>query len=58
MDKLKQLVASKRKATEEEFKGKRFVKRAELEEGRIQKLREEEDAERKLKVSILAIYGL
>ena len=50
MDKLKQLVASKRKATEEEFGGKKFVKRGELEEVRVQKLREEEEQERREKV--------
>jgi hypothetical protein len=52
MDKLKQLVASKRKTTEQEFKGKKFVKRDELEQARLQKLREEEEAERKLKVML------
>ncbi len=50
MDKLKQLVASKRKATEDEFAGKKFARRADLEEARLQKVREEEEAEKKLKV--------
>lgn len=50
MDKLKQLVASKRKATEEEFGGRKFMKREELEEMRLKKLREEEDQERQTKV--------
>jgi hypothetical protein len=53
MDRLKQLVASKRKETEDEFAGKKFAKRAELEQARLQKLREEEEAERKVKVGIL-----
>jgi hypothetical protein len=51
MDKLKQLVATKRKAIEEEFDGRKFKKSAELEQARLQKLRDEEEAERKLKVS-------
>lgn len=50
MDKLKELVASKRKAAEEEFKGKKYVKRGELEELRLAKLRAEETAEKDAKV--------
>lgn len=50
MDKLKALVASKRKASEEEFKGKKYVKRSEIEELRVAKLREEERQEREAKV--------
>jgi hypothetical protein len=46
MDKLKQLVATKRKAIEEEFDGRKFKKSAELEQARLQKLREEEEVER------------
>lgn len=46
MDALKALVAAKRKATEEEFKGKKFLKRSEIEEQRLKKLREEEEKER------------
>ena len=49
MDKLKQLVASKRKATEEEFGGQKFAKRADIEAARLRKLKEEEEAERKEK---------
>ena len=52
MDKLKALVASKRKAAEEEFRGKKFVKRGELEEMRLEKQREEEEQERQQKVSL------
>lgn len=51
MDKLKQLVATKRKAIEEDFDGKKFKKSADLEQARLQKLRQEEEAERKLKES-------
>ena len=50
MDKLKELVAAKRKAAEEEFKGKKYVKRGEIEELRLAKLRAEEAAEREAKV--------
>lgn len=50
MDKLKQLVSSKRKALNEEFGGKKYVKRAELEEARVKKLRAEEEEERRRKV--------
>lgn len=45
MDTLKALVAKKRKATEEEFGGKKFVKRSDIEELRLRKLREEEQQE-------------
>lgn len=53
MDALKALVAAKRKATEEEFKGKKFLKRSEIEEQRLKKLREEEEKERLQKVRVL-----
>jgi hypothetical protein len=46
MDKLKQLVATKPKAIEEECDGRKIKKSAELEQARLQKLREEEEAER------------
>ncbi|PRW45581.1 pre-mRNA-splicing factor 18-like isoform A [Chlorella sorokiniana] len=49
MDKLKALVAAKRKAAEEEFGGKKYVRRGEIEELRLAKLREEEAAERQAK---------
>ena len=58
MDKLKQLVASKRKATEEEFGGRKFMKRGELEEMRLKKLREEEEQERILKVCCIHFTAL
>lgn len=50
MDKLKQLVATKRKATDEEFGGRKYVKRAELEDLRLQKLKDEEETEPQAKV--------
>ncbi len=50
MDKLKALVAAKRKAAEEEFGGKKYVRRGEIEELRLAKLREEEAREREAKV--------
>lgn len=51
MDKLKELLAAKRKAAEEEFGGKKYAKRAEIEELRLAKLRAEEAKEREAKVS-------
>ena len=53
MDNLKKLLANKRKVTEEEFGGKKFIKRSELEELKIQKLKEEEGLERQEKVCSL-----
>jgi hypothetical protein len=50
MEKLKELVASKRKAAEEEFRGKKFVRRGDIEELRLAKLRAEEQREREAKV--------
>jgi pre-mRNA-splicing factor 18 len=49
MDKLKELLASKRKAAEEEFAGKKYAKRSEIEDIRIRKLKEEEERERQEK---------
>ena len=54
MDALKALVASKRKSAEEEFKGKEYAKRSEIEELRLAKLREEEQREREAKVGARA----
>lgn len=51
MDALAAAIAKKRESTQNEFKGRKFVKRAELEELRIRKLREEEEAERQKRVS-------
>ena len=43
---LKALILAKRKATAEEFQGRKFVKRSDLEAARLQKLRDEEEQER------------
>lgn len=50
MDKLRDLVSSKRKQVSEEFQGKKYVKRSDLEEARLRKVREEEEVERTRKV--------
>lgn len=50
MDALAAAIAKKRKSTADEFKGRKFVKRSELEEMRIRKLRDEEDSERQQRV--------
>jgi hypothetical protein len=51
MDTLKALLGNKRKAAEEEFKGKKYVKRGDIEDARLRKLREEEEKELREKVS-------
>ncbi len=43
---LKALILAKRKATAEEFQGRKYVKRSDLEAARLQKLRDEEEQER------------
>ena len=43
---LKALILAKRKATAEEFQGRKYVKRSDLEAARLQKLRDEEEEER------------
>lgn len=53
MDKLKELLASKKKEVEQQFGGKKYMKRSELEELRLRKLREEEEAAKAGKVSDL-----
>jgi hypothetical protein len=61
MDALAAAIAKKRKSTQDEFKGRKYVKRAELEEIRIRKLREEEQAEQDARVSVWhagELYGL
>lgn len=45
LDSLKALTAKKRKATEEVFGGKKYVKRSEIEAAHLKKLREEEQRE-------------
>ena len=53
MDQLKELLASKKKEAEQQFGGKKYMKRSELEELRLRKLREEEEAAKAGKVSDL-----
>ena len=50
MDGLKALLAKKRKAAEQEFGGRTQVKRVEIEQARIQQLRNEENIENDVKV--------
>lgn len=52
MDALKALVANKRKAVQDEFQGKKFARRSEIEDCRMRKLREEEEQERLAKVGV------
>ncbi|GAB4821259.1 hypothetical protein N2152v2_008305 [Parachlorella kessleri] len=49
MDALKAVLAAKRKAQEEAFQGKKFLKRSELEQVQLKKLKEEEERERQEK---------
>lgn len=51
MDRFKELVAAKRKTADEEFQGKKYMKRSEIEALRMAKLREEEEQERAAKVT-------
>ena len=50
MDNLKQLISKKKKSFSEETGGRKYAKRSELEETRLKRLREEEEAERERKV--------
>jgi len=50
MDKLKELITTKRKAVDEDFGGKKFLKRGELEEVKLKRLRDEEQQEKLRKV--------
>ena len=50
MDSLKALVAKKKAEKQELVGDKKFVKRGELEEARLKRLREEEEQERREKV--------
>jgi hypothetical protein len=52
MDALAAAIAKKRKSTQDEFKGRKYVKRAELEEMRIRKLRDEEQSEQQARVRL------
>ena len=49
MDSLKALIAQKRKEKEEEFEGKKYVRRGEIEEKRLKRLRDAEEKEDMLK---------
>lgn len=57
MDKLKSLIASKKKHASEEFGDKKYVKRSELEAVRLKRLREEEEDDRKRKVRNVDVYA-
>lgn len=50
MDALKAMLKAKKEEQAAEFGGKKFIKRAELEEQRLKRLREEEETERTAKV--------
>ena len=55
---LKALILAKRKATAEEFQGRKYVKRSDLEAARLQKLRDEEEQERQQgKVCALPVHA-
>jgi hypothetical protein len=51
MDQLKALFEKKKKEADEEFAGRKFVRAKEVEELRLKRLREEEEADRARKVS-------
>lgn len=57
MDKLKELLASKKRETEQQFGGKKYMKRSELEQLKVKKLKEEEKAERARKVLVSGNYN-
>ncbi len=58
MDALKAVLAAKRKAQEEAFQGKKFLKRSELEQVQLKKLKEEEERERQEKASLVDLSVL
>lgn len=58
MDGLKALLAKKRKAADEEFGGRKQVKRVDIEQARIKQLRTEEQNELGAKVSSLVHLAL
>lgn len=55
MDSLRAMIAQKRKVAAEDFKGKKYIKRSDLEAARLAKLREEEEAERKSQVLFISL---
>jgi len=66
MDKLRQLVSNKKRESESEFQGRKYVRRTELESARLKRVREQEEEEQNRKVRavyiawivILIDYGL
>lgn len=54
MDKLRELVSTKKKESESEFQGKRYVRRTELESARLKRVREQEEEERNRKVRVVS----
>lgn len=46
MDNLKDLISKKKKSFTEETGGRKYAKRSEIEENRLKRIREEEEAER------------
>ena len=55
MDSLKALVAKKRQEKKEEFAGKKFIRRGEIVEKRLKRLRETEEKELQGKVHTLPV---
>ena len=55
MEALKAVLAAKRKAQEEAFQGKKFLKRSELEQLQLKKLKEEEEREKQEKASLMEL---
>lgn len=55
MDALAAAIAKKRKSAQDEFKGRKYVKRSELEEARMRKVREEEASELQRRVGDAAL---
>ena len=54
MDKLRELVSTKKKESESQFQGKRYVRRTELESARLKRVREQEEEERNRKVRVVS----
>ena len=58
MNGLKALLAQKRKAADEEFGGRKQVKRVDIEQARIKQLRSEEQNELGVKVTSSLYHGI
>jgi hypothetical protein len=52
MDKLRELVSTKKKESESQFQGKKYARRTELESARLKRVREQEEEERNRKVRV------